>query len=188
MPSLKEKKIIIGISGGIALYKVCSLVRAFIKEGASVRVVMSQAATQMITPMTFQALSGSPVLTDDWESNFTQSALSHIELADWGEIFVLAPATANTIAKIAHGLADNCLTSTILAFSGEKALVIAPSMNKNMWSNPSVQENIEKLKKRNNYYLVGPEEGTLANKSQGMGRLAEINQIFEKTQSLLLNK
>ena len=152
--SLKKKKIVVGITGGIAIYKVCSLVRLFIREGAEVRVIMTKAATEMISPLTFQALSGFEVFTDNSSQSILPNAISHIYLAEWGDAFVLAPATANTIGKIVNGLADNLLTSTIIAWPSEKPLIIAPSMNKHMWNNIFFQDNLQELKKAKNYYLV----------------------------------
>ena len=182
--SLENKQIIIGVTGGIALYKTCSLVRLLMREGARVRVVMTEAAARMISPLTFQALSGSEVLGVEKFTN-SADALSHVNLGLWGDAFIIAPATANTLGKIANGLADNFLTSAVMAFPATKPLILAPSMNKNMWNNPFVQDNLRKLERIKNYHIIAPEEGLLANRSKGKGRLPDIHKIFEETQKLL---
>ena len=182
--SLENKKIIVGITGGIALYKTCSLVRLFIREGASVRIIMTKTAEEMISPLTFQALSGFPVLG---VSSLTGSpdALSHVNIGSWCDAFVIAPATANTLGKIANGIADNFLTSAVMALPVDKPLILAPSMNKNMWNNRFFQDNLRKLQKEKNYHIIAPEEGLLANRSKGKGRLPDIRKILEETKSSL---
>ena len=181
---LENKKIIMGVTGGIALYKSCSLVRLFIRKGASVRVIMTEAATQMVSPLTFQALSGFPVLGVSSLAG-SSDALGHVNIGSWCDAFVIAPATANTLGKIANGIADNFLTSAVMALPSDKPLVLAPSMNKNMWSNVFVQNNLRKIQKVENYHIIAPEEGLLANRSEGKGRLADIRKIFEETRKLL---
>lgn len=173
---MKNKKILIGISAGIPIYKTCLLVRLFMKQGAEVRVAMTESAAKLISPAVFQALSQSPVYISMFDS---EGRLGHINLANWADVFVLAPATANTIGKIARGLADNLLTTIILALPENTPLLIAPAMNDNMWKNVFVKENIEKLKKRKNCFLAGPTVGALADGTEGKGRMVEPEEIFK---------
>ena len=182
---MKNKKILIGITGGIAIYKTCSLIRMFIKNGAEVKVVMTDSATKLISPIAFHSLSGNPVYVKIFEP-IKKNAVDHINLTDWCDIFILAPVTANTIGKIANGIADNLLTTTIIALPKEKPVLIAPAMNTNMWENEFVKKNIETIKKTNNYYIVEPEIGLLAEGHRGKGALADITKIFDKSKEILL--
>jgi len=172
--SFKDKNIILGVTGSIAAYKACELAREFIKSGAEVYVVMTKNACEFVTPLTFQTLSKNPVMLslfdqiDDWKPE-------HISLAERSDIFVVAPATANLIAKYACGIADDALTSELLAFT--KKVVIAPAMNSAMYLHPTTQKNIELLKKRG-VVIVEPEEGELACGTEGVGRLASLNKII----------
>ena len=181
---MENKKILIGVSSGIAIYKICGLVRLFVKNKNQVKVVMSENATKLISPLTFQSLSHSPVYFKMFEPE-SLTGLTHIELAQWADLFILAPATANTLGKIANGIGDNLLTTTILALPEKTPLIIAPAMNTNMWRNPFVQENIKKLKKRKNLFIIGPTVGILAEGSQGEGRMVEVEEIFKLAQSIL---
>lgn len=184
---MQNKNILIGISAGIAIYKICSLVRLFIKNGAKVKVVMSENATKLISPLVFQGLTHSLV----YFSNFPPhdpNGLDHINLANWADMLILAPATANTIGKIANGIGDNLLTTVVLALPEKTPLVIVPAMNVNMWKNPFLQENIKKLKKRKNCYLVGPVKGVLAEGIEGEGRMVENKEIFATVQKIFLKK
>ena len=164
-----NKHILLGISGGIAAYKSAELVRLLRKAGAEVRVVMTQAATQFIVPLTFQALSGYPVATELLDTD-TENAMGHITLARWADVFIIAPATANIIAKCSHGLADDLLSTLYLAATCP--VYIAPAMNQAMWSKAVVQENIQKLK-RHGVHVIGPEAGDQACGETGLGRMAE---------------
>jgi phosphopantothenoylcysteine decarboxylase/phosphopantothenate--cysteine ligase len=184
---MKNRKILIGISSGIAIYKICALVRLFIKNGDQVKVIMSENATKLISPLVFQALIHSPVYVKMFEP-ITLTGLAHIELAKWADIFILAPATANTIGKIANGICDNLLTTTILALPEKTPLIIAPAMNVNMWENLFVQENIKKLKKRKNLFIIGPAKGILAEGVVGKGRMVEIEEIFKIVKKILTKK
>ena len=138
---LENKTILIGITGGIAAYKICSLIRLYKKAGANVRVVMTPSALNFVTKLTLQTLSDNEVYVENFE--IEEYKPGHISLCDEADIMVIAPATANTISKIANGICDNLLTSTVCAFS--KPVIIAPAMNTNMWNNPFVQENLKKL-------------------------------------------
>ncbi|WP_457644326.1 bifunctional phosphopantothenoylcysteine decarboxylase/phosphopantothenate--cysteine ligase CoaBC [Persephonella sp.] len=168
---LKEKNILVGITGSIAAYKTCELVRQLRKKGANVRVCMTSSAKEFVGELTFKALTEEEVLSD-WKDGKT--GLEHIFWARWAESFIIAPATANTIAKIRYGLADNFLTSVALAY--EKPLVIAPAMNTKMYENPSTMENIETLKDRGHIF-VDPSKGELACGEEGTGRLADTDDL-----------
>ncbi len=173
---IKNKKIIIAVCGGIAAYKSAELVRLFIKQGAQVQVLMTPAATEFVTPLSFQALSGRPVRSDLFDRD-AEAAMGHIELARWADLIVIAPATANSMAKIAHGMADNLLTTLCLAT--DTALIIAPAMNQQMWRNVATQTNIELLSRRKNIYFCGPAEGEQACGDIGVGRMTEPEALFD---------
>ena len=180
---LKGFNILIGITGGIAAYKVCNLIRLYKKSGADVRVVATENALQFVTKLTLQTLSNNEVYTNNFEiENYKPE---HISLCDEADIFVIAPASANTISKIANGICDNLLTTTACAF--KKPILFAPAMNTNMWENVFIQENISKLK-NNGYEFIEPESGYLACGTEGKGRMAEPEQIFEKTVEILDSK
>ena len=181
---LKGKKILLGVTGGIAAYKTAELTRDFIKGGADVKVVMTSNATKFISPLTLQTLSGNPVytdmfsLTEDWE-------IGHISLADYPDIIVVAPATANIIGKVAAGIADDLLTSLIMATT--KPILFCPAMNSNMYQNAAVKENMDKLASRG-YLLMGAAEGELACGTEGPGRLPPLQDIVEEVESALTGK
>ncbi len=177
---LSGKNILLGITGGIAAYKICELVRIYKRANANVKVVCTPNALNFVTKLTLQSLSQNDVATEQFEiDNFKPE---HISYADEADIFVIAPATANTISKIANGIADNLLTSIVAAF--KKPIIIAPAMNCNMWSNPFVQENLQKLI-NNGFLTVPPESGFLACGTTGEGRLASLDKIFDKTVEIL---
>ena len=173
MLSLSNKRILLGITGGIAAYKCAELTRLFIKAGAEVRVVMTQSATEFITPLTLQALSGNRVHLDLLDPE-AEAAMGHIELARWADLVLVAPATANSIARIAHGEADDILTTLVLATPA--AIAIAPAMNQGMWSDAQTQANITALAARG-YALIGPGSGEQACGDVGLGRLSEPEEI-----------
>jgi len=177
---LNGKNILIGISAGIAAYKICELIRLYKKNNAEVKVVMTESAEHFVTKLTVQTLSKNPVYVDGFVCDYNPE---HISLCDWADVMVLAPATANTISKIANGICDNLLTSTVCAFN--KPILIAPAMNTNMWTNEFVQSNIAKLRGGNNYTIIEPESGELACGTTGVGRLCSIEAIFDKTVDIL---
>lgn len=177
---LKGKKILIGITGGIAAYKIPQLVRLYKKTEAEVRVVMTPAAENFVTKLTLQSVSNNEVYVSHFEID--EYKPEHISLCDWADIFVIAPATANTISKIANGICDNLLTATACAF--KKPILIVPSMNTGMWENPFVQENIEKLKSIG-CEILDPDTGFLACGTEGKGRMCEPEDIMEKTTEIL---
>lgn len=176
---LENKNILIGITGGIAAYKICSLIRLFKKARANVRVVVTPNALQFVTKLTLQTLSNNEVYVDNFEID--EFKPEHISLCE-SDIFVIAPATANTISKIANGICDNLLLSTACAFS--KPILLAPAMNTNMWENPFVKENLAKLK-NHGYHILNPESGFLACGTNGTGRMVEVEDIFEETSRIL---
>lgn len=174
---LKNKKILLGVTGGIAAYKSCELIRLYQKQGADVKVIMSEAATKFVAPLTFAALSHHEV-----EITMFDDSIKHIELAQWADILVIAPATANTIAKIACGIADNLLTNIILAATCPK--LVAPAMNVNMYENAATRKNIHKLVQLG-IQTVGPDSGYQACGDMGKGRLASLDQILDATVKIL---
>ncbi len=171
---LKSRRIILGVSGGIAAYKAADLVSKLVGAGAEVRVVMTAAATRFVGALTFETLSGNPVASDTFDRSI--SVYPHISLADWGELLVVAPATANILGKAAGGIADDALSTTLLSFSGP--VLFAPAMNTRMWSNPAVQHNHELLGARGCYF-TGPAEGKLACGETGIGRMSEVAEIVK---------
>ncbi|MFH0787787.1 MAG: bifunctional phosphopantothenoylcysteine decarboxylase/phosphopantothenate--cysteine ligase CoaBC [Pseudomonadota bacterium] len=182
MPSvLKDRHILLGVSGGIAAYKAVELLRRLSDGEARVAVAMTRNAQRFITPLTFQALTPHGVYTDLFDS-YRPGAMDHIQLADWAELIVLAPATANLIAKAAHGLADDLLSTFLLACSATK--LVCPAMNVRMFENPVVQTNLELLK-RLGYHILEPSEGFLACGQEGRGRLPETEVILEAILGLL---
>jgi len=181
---LEGKKVVLGVSGGIAVYKAVELSRLLIKEGAQVYVVMTENAKQFVTPLTFEALSGHPVYHEIFGSEASAS-MEHIRAAEDADLMIIAPATANSIGKMAHGLADDPLSTLFSAFTGP--VLVAPAMNDKMWDNPAVQENIRTLKKRG-IGIVDPEAGELACGTVGLGRLAEPERLLEAVRKCLLRQ
>lgn len=178
---LEGKKILLGVTGSIAIYKSLELIRLFIKAGAQVKVIMSEEAKRFIAPLTFEAISQNEVLhvkTESWSNE-----LNHIHIGKWADIFVIAPVSVNTLNKLSHGIADNLLSQTAIAFN--KPIVIAPSANTNMMLNTITQESLAKLKTLG-YEIVAPQTKLLACNDEGMGALADVEKIFYKSASLLL--
>ena len=173
---MKNAKIVLGVSAGIAAYKAVELLRLLVKEGADVRVVMSANAGQFVTPLTFAALSGNPVTHTLFDSE-NSADMEHIRVAENADLLVVAPATASMLGKMAHGLADDALSSLHLAFKG--SVLVAPAMNDGMWAHPAVKENIDLLKSRG-VEFVDPECGELACGVIGPGRLAEPSVILDR--------
>ena len=172
---LSGKRITLGVTGGIAAYKAAELVRQLVKLGATVRVVMTEAATRFVTPVTFQALSGHPVYCDQWDARVANN-MAHIELSREADIILVAPASADFLAKLAHGLADD-LVST-LALARNCPLLAAPAMNLQMWSNPATQRNVATLRS-DGIALLGPASGDQACGEVGLGRMIEAEEIVE---------
>ena len=172
-----KKHVVMGITGGIAAYKSCEVVSNLGKHGIEVDVIMTQNATQLVQPLTFETLSKRPVTLNTFE-RITQFDVRHISLAQKADVFLVAPATANIIAKLAHGIADDMLSTTLLATKAP--ILLAPAMNTQMWQAEATQNNIEILKKRG-VYFVGPEDGVLACGDIGKGRMSEPSDIVAKT-------
>lgn len=180
---LKGKTILIGITGAIAAYKICELIRLFKKNNANVKIVVTPNALNFVTKTTLESLSQNAVDIEPFKIN--EYKPEHISLVDESDIFLIAPCSANTISKITHGICDNLLTSTFCAY--KKQVVIAPCMNTNMWENPATQTNLNILKERG-IKIVEPETGFLACGTNGKGRLANINVIFETIKEMLIPK
>lgn len=181
---LKDKTVVLGVCGGIAVYKACDLVSKLKKTGVNVHVIMTKSATEFVAPLTFQTLSQNYVVEDMFESPKTWD-VEHISLAKKADVFALVPATANVIGKVANGIADDMLTTTIMATKGK--ILIAPAMNTNMYENQVVQRNIQILKDLN-YNFVEPESGRLACGDIGSGKLASVDTIFDSIIKLLEDK
>lgn len=177
--ALQGRRIVVGVTGGIAAYKACDLVSALRKAGASVRVVMTANAQRFVTPMTFATLAGTPVCTDPWAA---RDDIQHISLADFAEAVIVAPATANVIGKYAAGIADDLLTAALLAFTCP--IIFAPAMNTRMLCSAPVQENLETLRRRG-VRIVAPGEGRLACGDEGAGRLPDTPVLLEAIREAL---
>lgn len=172
-------KVVVVVSGGIAAYKAAALVSLLVKNHWDVRVVMTAAAQQMVGPATFAALSAKPVVCDTFDPAFPLGP--HIELARWADIMVVAPATANWLAKAAHGMADDLASLLYVAFAGPT--LVAPAMNSEMWQHASVQRNVGQLQ-ADGVHFVGPESGWQACRTSGEGRMSEPTEIFARLQIL----
>lgn len=172
---LKGKNILLGVTGGIAAYKAAELTSLLIKQHANVDVIMTENATKFIAPLTFEQLTGNKVYTDTFDRNFVHH-VEHIALADKADILVIVPATANIIGKVANGIADDMLSTTTLACACPK--IIAPAMNTKMYTNPVMQNNLDKLKKYN-WTVIEPSTGRLACGSNGIGKLQDVNVILQ---------
>ncbi|MCT4545315.1 MAG: bifunctional phosphopantothenoylcysteine decarboxylase/phosphopantothenate--cysteine ligase CoaBC [Vallitalea sp.] len=180
---LKGKTIVIGVSGGIAVYKMCDVVSRLKKLNANVHVIMTKSATEFVSPLTFQSLSMNPVVVDMFEK-IQKWDIEHISLAKSADLFLVSPATANIIGKIVNGIADDMLSTTVMATKAP--VIIAPAMNTNMYNNPIVQNNITKLKEFG-YNFIDPEQGRLACGDLGIGKLANVTTIIESITNTLIN-
>ena len=184
IPMLKGKEIVLGVTGGIAVYKAAEFVRLLAKAEANVHVVMTRSAQEFVTPLTFQTLSGNPVVTNLFALPEDEK-IGHIALADLAELIVILPTTANIIGKIANGIADDFLSTMVIA--SKAPVLFVPSMNVNMWENRALQRNVQTLLERG-YYFVEPGEGELACHWYGKGRLAELDEVVERIEDLLSQK
>ena len=182
-PNFKSKRVLIAVGGGIAAYKVCELVSTLFKSGVEVRVILTKSAQEFITPLTLATLSRHQAYTDDdfWQPIYSRPL--HIELGEWADLIVIAPLTANTLAKLAYGMADNLLTNTILASTCP--VLLAPAMNTDMWQQVAVQRNWRQLLTDSRFYGMETGSGLLACDRIGAGRMAEAAEIFIYVQSLL---
>ncbi|MDA7951650.1 MAG: phosphopantothenoylcysteine decarboxylase [Pirellulaceae bacterium] len=174
--------ILLGITGGIAAYKSAEIASLMVKAGHSVQTVMTESAFEFIGPATFAALTAKPVVSSLFESTPGYPLGAHIELVEKVDLFCIAPTTANLLAKISHGLADDLLSTLCLTYTGK--LLLAPAMNCEMWEKRVVQRNIAQLKE-DGYYFVGPEDGWLSCRKTGTGRMAEPATVFKAVTDLL---
>lgn len=183
---MKDMKILLGITGGIAAYKALELIRLFTKAGAQVRTILTQNATQFVTPLSVETLSGHPAALDMFSSR-QSPAIAHIELALWPDLFVVAPATANFLAKAANGIADDLLSTTWTALRTDIPIVLAPAMNSRMWLNPATQRNLQTLLSDlpGRIHLAGPEQGQLACGEEGIGAMASPVEIFDLSSTVV---
>lgn len=178
-PNLTDRRVLVALTGGIAAYKTATLVSRLVQAGAEVRVVMTDAATRFVGPLTFQSLSGHPVLTSMWDHDDRPDS-QHVGLARWCELMVIAPCSADTLAKLAAGITDELVSLSACALPEDTPLLIAPAMNADMWANPIVQRNLRTLRDHlPNLHEIGPDEGWQACRTSGSGRMAEPEAIFE---------
>ena len=178
---MKGRRICLGVTGCIAAYKSADIASKLVQAGAEVTVVMTESATRLVGPITFEALTGRPVYAQMWESH-ASFAMEHIAVADWAEVVLVAPATGNILGKAASGIADDLLSTVIMTV--DVPVMFAPAMNTRMWKNPIVQANVERLRKVG-YHFVEPEEGNLACGAVGIGRLADPQRIIAALAELL---
>ncbi|MCO6450869.1 MAG: bifunctional phosphopantothenoylcysteine decarboxylase/phosphopantothenate--cysteine ligase CoaBC [Caldilineales bacterium] len=181
MNILAEKKILVGVTGGIAAYKTVDLCSKLVQSKADVQVLMTQSAQKFVSPLTFGAISGRQPITDLWQL-YQGAQIGHIALAQEADLLIIAPLTAHTLARLAHGMADDPITAIYI--SGTMPVMIAPAMESHMWEHPATQENLQKLLERG-AVMIGPESGRLASGGEGVGRMSEPTTIVEHTRMLL---
>ncbi|MFH0796147.1 MAG: flavoprotein [Candidatus Omnitrophota bacterium] len=179
---VKKKKVLLGVTGSIAAFKSAALTSRLVKKGCQVKVVMTEEATHFVTPLTFQTLSGNPVYLKMFGENITPGNLitpeiEHISLAEWPDIILVCPATANIISKVACGLADDLLSTTIL--TTRKPVVFVPAMNAGMWQNPILRKRVQELEDLG-YKFIGPVKGRLACRKEGVGRMVEVETVVKE--------
>ena len=184
---LKGKHILVGISGGIAAYKIPELIRSLVKSGAEVRVATTKNALEFVTELTLQTVSGSRVYSDVFAA-INEHSTEHISLPDWCDAMIVAPATANVIGKMAAGIADDALTTTICSCTARKPIVVAPAMNDKMWESPATRHAIETIKSWNNVTVIEPACGPLACGTEGKGRMPEVEVLQEALEYALAKK
>ena len=185
---LDGRRVVVALSGGIACYKVATLVSRLVQQGALVRVLMTEAATQFITPLTLQSLSGQAVLTSMWDHDDRPDS-QHIGIARWAEVLVVAPCSADMLGKLAHGLTPDVVSLACSALPSTTPLLLAPAMNADMWANPIVQRNLSILREHlPNLHEVGPDEGWQACRTRGGGRMSEPEAIRDRVVELLMGR
>lgn len=185
---LAGRRVLVGLSGGIAAYKTATLVSRLAQAGAQVRVIMTDAATRFITPLTLQSLSGHPVLTNIWDHapGTDHPESQHVGLARWADVFVIAPCSADMIARLAGGFTPDLVSLTACALPSETPLLLAPAMNADMWASPIVQRNLTTLRDLlPNLHEVGPTDGWQACRTSGSGRMSEPSDLFDQVADLL---
>ncbi len=181
---LSSRRILVAVTGGIAAYKTATLVSRLAQAGAAVTVLMTESATRFVAPLTFQSLSGRPVFTSQWQAE-SDFASQHIATARAADLLVIAPCSANTIAKLAAGICDNVVTVVACALPRKTPVLLAPAMNAEMWEHPITQRNLATLQSTLGYHTVGPAEGWQACRTSGAGRMSEPEEIFERVAQLL---
>ena len=180
---LSRRKILLGVTGSIAAYKACELVRRLKDQGAEVFCLMTPGAQKFVTPLTLSALSGNPVAADIWDESLWKMA--HLEFAGSIDLFIIAPASAHEIARLAHGFSDDVLGATALA--AKSPILIAPAMHESMWLHPATRKNVQTLKSYGHHF-VGPAKGPLARGDSGWGRLAAVPEILSEAAKILSRK
>ncbi len=185
--TLRDRHVIVALTGGIACYKSADLVSRLVQAGATVRVLMTDSATRFVAPLTFQSLSNAPVVTNVWDAQSNYGS-PHIALARWCELMIIAPASADVIAKIAAGICEDVVCLVGAAIGTTKPILLAPAMNADMWGNPITQQNVATLKDTLGYQFVGPDSGWQACRTTGPGRMSEPEAIFNTAVELLNRK
>ena len=183
-PPLAGRRILVGLSGGIACYKTATVVSRLVQRGAEVTVLMTRSATRFVAPLTFESLSGRPVYTSQWRQIESRDS-QHVALARSAELLAIAPASANTIAALAAGLCDNIITTIACALPRTTPVLLAPAMNAQMWEHPITQRNLQTLRDLLGYHTVGPETGWQACRTQGAGRMSEPEAIVEEIERMV---
>lgn len=183
MGTLTGRKIVVGLSGGIACYKTAAVVSRLVQRGAAIRVLMTESATRFVGPLTFQSLSGQPVLTSIWQSDDHPDS-QHIGIARWCDLMLIAPASADILARLAHGLADDVVSLAACALPSQTPLLLAPAMNADMWASPAVQRNVALLREDGRQF-IGPDEGWQACRTSGPGRMSEPDAIVAAVEQIL---
>ncbi len=178
------RKVLIALTGGIACYKTATLVSRLVQAGAEVRVIMTEAATRFITPLTLESLSGQPVVTSIWNAPEHRES-QHVWLARWCELMMIAPASADAIAKLAAGFCDDIVCLTACALPRTTPVLVAPAMNEQMWEHPITSRNLAVISAVLNYQVVGPEEGWQACRTKGAGRMSEPDAILVAAEGML---
>lgn len=179
-----KANVLVGVCAGIAAYKTCEMVRCLVQDNYSVKVMMTPSAGKFVTPLTFQTLSRNPVYSDMFVV-LGEESLRHISLAQWPDICLIAPLSANTLSKITCGLCDNLLTTVICALPEGTPVLLAPAMNENMWKNAVIQDNLNKLVKLKKHIILNPQKGELACGVDGEGRMMEPTDILKQLKSVL---
>jgi len=182
--SWSKQKVVLAVTGGIACYKSATLASRLVQGGAELRVLMTRSAARFVGPLPFQTLSGRPVITSMWQPQEAYDS-EHVSVARWATLVVVAPCTANTLAKVVAGLADDVVSLTLSALPRETPVLLAPAMNAQMWENPVTQRNLKTVQELLGYHVVGPEEGWQACRTAGMGRMSEAEAILAAAEKLL---
>lgn len=180
-----QRRVLLGVTGGIACFKAAALTSQLVQRGSAVRVVMSEAATRFVTPLTFASLSGHEVTTNFFAPTDTDPESPHISVARWCQLMIIAPATADTIARLAAGLCDTPVTLVATALPASTPVVLAPAMNEQMWKNPVTQRNLATVKEVLGYHMIDPQNGWQACRTLGVGRMADPEAIVSAGEALI---